>query len=291
MAQILRNEPLWNKTTFRIGGPAQTLVYPETQAELAQWLASGEVSFILGGGANLLVADKGIGGVTIGLTRGLCGWSVERRGAGQATVTAQAGVGLTKLAGALMKESVAGLEFAYGIPGSLGGALVMNAGAKGREMKDVVESVTVIEAQGRERTFARDEIGFSYRDSSFPEGCVIASATLCLEEGGEGEINERMRNYQMERKRSQPLDRPSAGSVFKNPPGDFAGRLIEAAGLKGKAVGGARVSEKHANFIVNMGGATAKDTLTLMRKVEREVCERFGVRLEREIKLVGDFDG
>lgn len=290
MAQILRNEPLWNKTTFRIGGPAQTLVYPETQAELAHWLASGEVSFILGGGANLLVADEGIGGVTIGLTKGLCGWSLERRG-GKVIVAAQAGIGLTKLAGLLMKEAVAGLEFAYGIPGSLGGALVMNAGAKGREMKDVVESVTVMEAEGRERTLARDEIGFSYRASSFPEGVVIAGATLSLSAGGAEEINERMRNYQVERKRSQPLDRPSAGSVFKNPPGDFAGRLIEAAGLKGESVGGARVSEKHANFIVNMGGATAKDTLALIRKVEREVYERFGVRLEREIKLVGDFDG
>jgi len=291
MATQLKNEPLRNKTTIRIGGPADTLVYPENKAQLAGWLKTGEVSFILGGGSNVLVADAGVRGVTLRLARGFSDVAITRRRDGTVTVVAQAGVGLTRLAGLLMKEAVAGFEFAHGIPGLLGGALVMNAGVKDGEMKDVVESVTAVAAGGSEKIIGRDDCGFAYRSSAFPRGAALVEATLRLRAGEREAIHEKMKRNQTERKTKQPLEYPSAGSVWKNPPGDHAGRLIEAAGLKGARVGGAEVSVKHANFIVNRGGATAAQVLALMNRVEKEVFDSSGVALEREIKLIGEFNG
>lgn len=291
MTTILRNEPLWNKTTFRIGGPADRLLYPETNAELAKCLETDRAPTILGGGANLLISDSGIRGDVLSLERGFREVSIERLGGGEVVVRAQAGARLTKLAGTLMKESVAGFEFAAGIPGLIGGALIMNAGTGENEMKDVVESVTVMTAGGVEKTIRAAGLGFGYRSSSFPQGCVITETVMRFREGDSDEINANMRRIQAERKERQPLEYPSAGSVYKNPAGDFAGRLIEKAGMKEASVGDAQVSAKHANFIINRGKAKAADVLRLMRMIENKVQEKFGVALEREIRLIGEFDG
>jgi len=291
MGKILTNEPLWNKTTFRIGGPADKLVYPETKKELERWLRSGEVTCVMGGGSNMLVSDAGVRGAVIHLGYGFRDVSIEKPGDGSVVVLAGAGISLTALSGLLMKESVSGLEFAYGIPGLLGGALVMNAGAMGGDMKHVVDAVKIMTFEGEEKTLTGDECGFSYRSSSFPEGAVVCCVKMILEEGDKKTINKIMRANQADRKARQPLEYPSAGSVYKNPEGRAAGRLIERAGLKGFAVGDAEVSGKHANFIINRGRATARDTLGLMKIIEDTVEEKFDVTLEREIRLVGEFDG
>lgn len=287
MGAIEKNAPLWKRTTFRIGGAADTLITPGSTEELARILRAEDVKLILGGGSNLLVSDAGIRGVVVNLRGGL-DWITPLGDDGEtARVNVGAGTQLVKLSGWAMKMSLTGLEFAFGIPGTVGGAVVMNAGAHGGEMKNVVETVTVITREGEVRTVTNGEAGFSYRASALPEGCVVISTVIRLAHGDREMINETMRRNQMKRKVSQPLDMPSAGSVYKNPPGDYAGRLIEAAGLKGHRIGGAMISRKHANFIVNTGGATASDVVTLMTVVEKEVCARFGVALEREIKLAG----
>jgi UDP-N-acetylmuramate dehydrogenase len=291
MATILRNEPLWNKTTFKIGGPADNLLYPETNAELAKCLETDKAPTILGGGANLLISDSGIRGDVISLERSFQKVSIEKSGGGEVVIIAQAGARISQLAGMLMKKSIAGLEFATGIPGLIGGALIMNAGTGENEMKDVVESVTVITAGGAEKTLQASECGFGYRSSSFPHGCVITQTVMRLREGDLDEIKEKTRRIQSARKSTQPLQYPSAGSVYKNPTGDFAGRLIEKAGMKQVRVGDAQVSEKHANFIINLGRAKAVDVYMLMAMIEKRVSEEFGIDLEREIRLLGDFDG
>lgn len=291
MTTILRNEPLWNKTTFRIGGPADSLIYPETNAELAKYLEADKAPTILGGGANLLISDSGIRGDIISLERGFRKVSIENLSGGEVIVRAQAGARISQLAGTLMKKSVAGFEFATGIPGLMGGALIMNAGTGENEMKDVVESVTLITAGGVEKTIPAAECGFGYRSSGFPQGCVITEAVMRFSGGDIEEIKGKMERIQAERKARQPLSYPSAGSVYKNPAGDFAGRLIEKAGMKQARVGQAQVSEKHANFIINQGKAKAADVYKLMRMIEKRVDEEFGVELEREIRLMGDFDG
>ncbi|HEB72093.1 MAG TPA: UDP-N-acetylmuramate dehydrogenase [Nitrospirae bacterium] len=291
MTTILRNEPLWNKTTFRIGGLADRLIYPETNVELAKCLETDKAPVVLGGGANMLISDSGIRGDVISLERGFREVSIKNTGGGEVIVTAQAGVRLSQLCAALMSKSVAGLEFATGIPGLIGGALIMNAGTGGSEMKDIVESVTVMTGVGVEKTIQAGECGFGYRSSDFPQGCVITEAVLKLREGGAEDIKKKIRSIQAERKQRQPLQYPSAGSVFKNPVGDFAGRLIEEAGMKEARVGDAQVSAKHANFIINMDKAKAANVLKLMRIIEEKVHDKFGVKLEREIRLVGDFNG
>jgi len=253
-------------------------------------MRSGEVHLILGGGANLLVSDAGVRGMVLALGPEFGLMEIKAGSEGLARVEAGAAMGLTRLAGMAMKSSLSGLEFGFGIPGLLGGALRMNAGARGGEIKDITESISVVTKEGRlERIMARDA-GFGYRSSAFPEGCVITGATLLLREGSGDRIHSTMRAGYLERKASQPLDLPSAGSVFRNPPGDFAGRLIETCGLKGERIGDAMVSPRHANFIVNMGAALANDVYRLMRLVEKRVSGQSGVKLEREIKLAGVFD-
>ena len=289
MVILEKNVPLWQKTTFKIGGPADIVVYPETAQELAEWMKKESASFVLGGGSNILVADKGIRGAIISLTRGFMDMRIEKQKDGAISAHVGAGALLTKISSKLMESSIAGLEFGYGIPGTVGGALIMNAGALGGEMKDVVESVTYVTQNGDIKTLNNKECGFSYRSSAFPDGCVITETKLRLKEGDKQKIHEDMRQKYMSRKSSQPLDLPSAGSVFKNPDGDFAGRLIESAGLKGVAHGGAKISEKHANFIVNTGGAKAADVLCLIEKTEDIVNKNFGISLKREVRLAGEF--
>lgn len=284
--KVLKNEPLDRRTTFRIGGRAGILVIPETAGELAAALREHPGAFVLGGGSNLLVADDGIGEVI----------SMERfnavdlaESAGGAVLTAGAGASFTAIARRAGRLALGGLEFAFGIPGTVGGAVVMNAGASGGEVKQCLTRATLV-INGEAEEMKAEELGLAYRQSALPQGSVVVSAAFSLTTGEGKEILERMRKGMAARKKSQPLEYPSAGSVFKNPSGDFAGRIIEACGLKGLREGDAQVSLKHANFIVNLGHATAAQVYSLIRAVEAEVLTKTGVRLERELRLAGGFN-
>lgn len=287
---VEKNAPLSMFTTFRIGGPADRLVHPRNVEEALSVLSREGRVFILGGGSNILVSDAGVRGVTMRFSKFCADVEFSPGQGSKVIVKAQAGVSLTRLSGLAMRRGLSGLEFAYGIPGTLGGALVMNAGTREGEMKDIAVSVTAVTKGGAVKKLSGDECGFSYRSSGFTEDDVIVECELALTRDDSASVSGRMRKGWEARKASQPLDKPSAGSVFKNPAGDFAGRLIEAAGLKGYRVGDAMVSEKHANFIVNTGGARAGDVFAVIKEAERRVYETSGVRLEREIKLVGQFD-
>lgn len=267
----------------------EKIVYPETLEEVSRIMKGGEVTFVLGGGSNILVSDAGIKGTALSLSRGFRDVRISERKNGEAVIIAGSGAGLTKLAKTMGEESLSGLEFGFGIPGFVGGALKMNAGAYGGEMKNVVETVTVVTNDGEIETLSQEECGFDYRASRFPDGSVIVETTLRLIEGEKERIGEKMRQSYKLRKENQPLEIPSAGSIFKNPEGESAGRLIEKAGLKGYRVGGAAVSARHANFIVNLGNAKAENVLALIEKIENTVSNKFGINLEREIKLVGEF--
>ncbi len=289
MIKTEKNVSLLKKTTFHIGGLAEKIVYPETLQEVALLMKRGDVSFILGGGSNLLVSDAGVKGTALSLSRGFGDVRISERKDGSALVIVQSAAPLTKLSSMMAGESLSGLEFGFGIPGSTGGALKMNAGAYDGEMKNVVETVTLVTKNGEIETLSRDECGFDYRTSRFPDGSVIVEATMRLNEGEKNVVREKMKQSYKLRKQKQPLEVPSAGSIFKNPEGEYAGRLIEKAGLKGARVGDAAVSTRHANFIVNLGNAKAKEVLALMEKIEKTVSDKFGINLKREVKLVGEF--
>ena len=283
--KVLNNEPLDRRTTFRIGGRAGVFIIPETVGELAVVLRGRPDAFVLGGGSNLLIADGGIGEVI----------SMERfdavdvtESAGGAVLTAGAGASLAAIARRAGRQGLGGLEFACGIPGTVGGAVVMNAGASGGEVKQCLTHA-ILMVNGEAEMIKAEALGLAYRHSALPPGSVVVSAAFSLKAGVEKEIRDRMRRGIAARKKSQPLEYPSAGSVFKNPPGDFAGRIIESCGLKGLREGDAQVSLKHANFIVNLGHATAAQVYAVIRAVEAEVLAKTGVRLERELKLAGGF--
>ncbi len=286
---VVTGAPMSDYTTFGTGGPADRVAFPASVEDVAEFMIRESVSYPLGGGSNLLVADAGIRGTVLHMGRSLSNHEILVDG-DDVQVTVQAGADMTRLAGKLMKAGVAGFEFAYGVPGTLGGAVVMNAGAHGGCMADVISEITLVTIEGGIETVRNNDLGFGYRTSTLPKGSVVVEVVLRLEKGETSDIQRKMRHGQMERKRTQPLDMPSAGSVFRNPPGDYAGRLIEVADLKGCIVGGAMVSDKHANFIVNTGAASSADIFALLKKVELAVYERFGVSLEREIKLVGEFE-
>lgn len=290
MVQLIRNEPLERHTSFRIGGKADLLVYPETEKEIAEWFGKEEPRFVLGGGTNLLVGDGGFRGIVLSVEKSLRKFQAEGpEKDGTIRVRVQAGHHLTGLSTALMRKGISGLEFAYGIPGTVGGALIMNAGTNIGEMKDVVEWVTGVTPEGETIRLRNEEIGFRYRSSNFPKGSLLLETGLRLREGNKSEIYKKMKSSQKRRKETQPLSFPSAGSIFKNPPGDYAGRIIDSLGLKGFAVGDAQVSTKHANFIVNCGRATSAQVLELIEKIEEKVNAETGIPLEREVRLVGDF--
>ena len=279
-------EPMSRHTTFRTGGPARRFARPGSTEELAALLDAAEQArwpvLVLGNGSNILAADRGIDALVIHTGR-LDG--VSRTG--ERTLRAEAGISLARLAVFAQREALSGLEFAHGIPGSLGGAVCMNAGAYGGEMRQVVTAVTAwLPGQGVAR-LEGDELEFGYRHSLFSRraGAVLASEFL-LEPGDGGAIRERMDELNRRRREKQPLEYPSAGSTFKRPEGHFAGALIERCGLKGTRIGGAMVSEKHAGFIVNAGGATSGDVLELIAHVRRTVKEQTGVELESEVKIV-----
>ncbi|MBQ9984625.1 MAG: UDP-N-acetylmuramate dehydrogenase [Lachnospiraceae bacterium] len=281
-------EPMCKHTTFRIGGPAQYFVMPQSAEELGQVVAlckAEKVSyFVVGHGSNLLVSDKGMRCVVIQLYKNFERFSIEGN-----RVNAQAGVMLCKLGQAILEAGLTGFEFAAGIPGTLGGAVMMNAGAYGGEMKDIVESVQLMDCDGNLLEKTCEEMDFAYRHSIVAdENLIVVGATLKLDHGDKEAIAARMEELAIARRTKQPLEFPSAGSTFKRPEGYFAGKLIMDAGLRGYQVGGAQVSEKHCGFVINKGGATAQDVLQLVEDVKRKVYEEFQVQLEPEVRMVGE---
>lgn len=284
--EVRRSLPLAAYTTFRIGGPAALALFPDSEEaaqEALDVICAAEVPFCpIGNGSNLLCADAGFAGAVLFTGK------LRKIVFSDATVTAGAGVSLTALAVEAQRRSLDGLTFAYGIPGSVGGALRMNAGAYGGEMADVIVASHCYDTAGHAPEVITDHL-FSYRHSVYADrpDAVVLSVTMTLTPGAPDEILARMQAYMQRRRDKQPLELPSAGSVFKRPEGYFAGKLIEDCGLKGAAVGGAQVSEKHAGFIVNRGGATADDVLRLIERICAAVLREFGVELECELVRLG----
>ena len=286
---VYRNEPMKRHTTFRIGGPADYYLCPHSAKEIQKVVEICREEklpyFILGNGSNLLVSDQGYRGVVIQLWKNVSDIRVEG-----CLIHAKAGASLAKIAAEALEEGLTGMEFAAGIPGTLGGAVVMNAGAYGGEMKDILKEVLVMDQQGRIFTLEKKDLKLGYRTSAVKEkGYIVLAAVLELRPGDREEIRKLMEDLKQKRVEKQPLDLPSAGSTFKRPEGYFAGKLIMDAGLRGFSVGGAQVSEKHCGFVVNTGGASASDVLTLIREVQKSVREKFGVELETEVKFLGEF--
>ena len=287
--EVRINEPMKRHTSFRAGGEAAWFAVPETVQELKAVISACKKAdtpwYVVGNGSNLLVSDKGFPGVIINTAK------FDKLETDGVTVIAGAGVLLSKVASVAYKAGLKGLEFAAGIPGSVGGACVMNAGAYGSEMKHVLKTVTVLKEDGEVATLPAEELELGYRTSVIPKrGYLVLEAEFSLEEGNQEEIKSVMNDLASRRKEKQPLEYPSAGSTFKRPEGHFAGKLIEDAGLKGFTVGGAQVSEKHAGFVINKGGATASDIYTLCKEVEQKVQEAFGISLEMEVELLGEFE-
>ena len=285
---IFMEEPMKKHTTFRVGGPADVLVQPDETA-LAAILAlcrQYHVSYsFIGNGSNLLVGDKGIRVVVIEMTDPMGNIEVDGT-----KITAQAGAMLSKIANTAASNGLGGMEFAAGIPGSVGGAVVMNAGAYGGEMKDIIERVYVLDENGAQLELDRDALDLGYRHSCIPEKkYIVTKVVLELVPRNEAEIRSEMKELNEKRAEKQPLQYPSAGSTFKRPEGYFAGKLIMDAGLRGYQVGGAQVSEKHCGFVINKGDATAADICQLMRDVSDKVQAQFGVVLEPEVKMIGEF--
>jgi len=288
---VTENEKMSAHTTFRIGGPADLFVRPATAEAAAEAIRycrrEGLAYEVIGNGSNLLVGDGGIRGVVIQLGRNFA--SIEAD-AEQAVIRAQAGATLAAISQRAASMGLTGLEFASGIPGTLGGAVAMNAGAYGGEMKLVVSEATVLDRDGEVRTLPGMELQFGYRTSRvLTEGLIVLEVKLQLTPGNPVQIRETMEDLKERRTSRQPLDRPSAGSTFKRPAGNFAGKLIQESGLMGYRVGDAMVSDKHAGFVVNMGQATAADVAQLISNVQAKVYDRTGVKLEPEVRLVGEF--
>ena len=281
----LEQEPMKKHTSFRIGGPADWFATPsseETLCRVVELCRQREIPlFVMGSGSNLLVSDDGIRGMVVH-TGGLSDLSVSGR-----EIVCDAGVRLSQLCSTAAEQALSGVEFAWGIPGSCGGAAFMNAGAYGGEMKDVVVECRHITPEGEIGSLSGEDLGFGYRHSAYEEnGCIITSIRMQLTLGDQAMIRMKMDDLLHRRKEKQPLDMPSAGSVFKRPPDHFAGTLIEECGLKGMTIGGAQVSEKHAGFIVNTGEATASDVRRLVEHIKNEVFLRTGVELQCEIRYV-----
>lgn len=286
-ANVLTNEPMKKYTTFKIGGSADVIVKPETKEQLAQIIRlCNEKSvpyYILGNGSNLLVSDEGYRGIIIQLYKQFNEIKVEGN-----HITAQSGALLATIANKALKESLTGFEFAHGIPGTLGGAMVMNAGAYGGEMKQVVKSCEVMTSEGEILSLTLDELELGYRSSIIQKKhYIVLSATISLEKGDEEVISSMMKDFAGRRRDKQPLEKPSAGSTFKRPEGHFAGKLIMDSNLRGYRVGDAMVSDKHCGFVVNMGEATSKDVLQLIHDVQEVVKKQFNVELEPEVKMLG----
>jgi len=286
---ILTEEPMSRHTTFRIGGEAACFIRISSEEQLRKLIPYfenvGVEYFVLGKGSNLLVGDKGYPGVILQISDAC--QQIEAEGN---RLQVQAGAALSKVALFAMERGLEGLEFAAGIPGTVGGGVVMNAGAYGGEMKQVVESVRVLSSEGEILTLDNDTMEFGYRTSIIRNrNFIVLSVTFRLREGNREEIRARIEDFQKRRMEKQPLNYPSAGSTFKRPEGYFAGKLIMDAGLRGFQIGDARVSDKHCGFVVNVGKATARDVTDVIEEVQEKVRERFGVSLEREVIYLGKF--
>jgi UDP-N-acetylmuramate dehydrogenase len=295
--RILWDSPMAQFSTLRVGGPAEAIVPVATVAELRRllgWLKKNEIGWqVVGRGSNILVSDSGLAGVTIFLegefrTMEKVADAGEGAGGKPALIRAGAACLLPGLVAYCTSQGLSGLEFAVGIPGSIGGAIVMNAGAWGSAIGPLVESVAFMDDSGTLLTRKGESLEFSYRQAALPPRTILVGATLFLRPGDRDVIKKTCRQYQEKRRATQPTAEPSIGSFFKNPPGESAGRLIEKAGLKGFAVGDARVSALHANFFINEGCASAADMLNLMHHVQETVYSRFGVRLEPEVCIMGE---
>jgi UDP-N-acetylmuramate dehydrogenase len=284
--------PLARYTSMKIGGPADYFIEAGNGAALAEVLIAlrrHQVPLcLLGNGSNVLVSDRGVRGAVIHLTGEFK--KIEWRDGGDAIeVEVGAAYAVTLLVRQAARKGYAGLEFAEGIPGSVGGALVMNAGAYGSEIEKVVERVDAINHDGQALVFSREQMTFSYRDSHLPAGTVVTGVVLRLRRDEAAQVNAKLRELVGKRKSSQPSGFPNSGSMFRNPPGDFAGRLIEASGLKGQRNGRAQIAERHANFIVNLGGAKATEVRQLMELAQSEVRRRFNINLIAEVKYLGEW--
>lgn len=287
--RVKKEEPMRLHTTFRVGGPADLFVSPNSVEEVRKVTAlcreEGVPYYIMGNGSNLLVSDQGYRGVIIQFYKEMNDISVEGT-----LLRAQAGALLSAVANRALSESLTGFEFAAGIPGTLGGACVMNAGAYGGEMKDVLKAVTVLTQEGEVLTLSNEELELGYRTSVIArKHYIVLEAEIALSEGKKEEIQAVMDDLKERRITKQPLEYPSAGSTFKRPEGYFAGKLIQDAGLRGFQVGGAQVSEKHCGFVINKDHATAAEIAELIRQVSEKVEAQFGVKLEPEVKRLGEF--
>lgn len=287
--RIRKNEPMKNHTAFKIGGPADLMLLAVDADEVGRALRVlheiGTPCFVMGNGSNLLVSDQGYRGVILKIGEGFDTIVIEG-----SRIRAGAGALVSSLSKQAAKASLSGLEFASGIPGTLGGAVAMNAGAYGGEMKDVVREVLAVDRSGKMTTLSGEALAFGYRSSRIQrEDLVVLEVAMELSPGGRQEIAARMNELNRRRSDKQPLHLPSAGSTFKRPEGHYAGKLIEDAGLKGLRHGDAMVSDKHSGFIVNMGEATAEEVLALIRTVQKVVLDTFGVRLETEVKIIGEY--
>ena len=288
--RVFTGEAMSRHTTFKIGGPADYFLMPDKDTDVGRIVKICKESaipyFILGNGSNLLVGDGGYRGAVIQIYKNMSAVTVEGT-----EITVQAGARLSSVAAAAKNAALTGFEFAGGIPGTMGGAVVMNAGAYGGEMKDVLIEVTVMDEEGEIVTLPADKLELGYRTSIIKTaGYIVLEAKLQLKEGNPEVIRETMKDLTIRRTTKQPLEYPSAGSTFKRPEGYFAGKLIMDSGLAGYQVGGAQVSEKHCGFVINAGGATARDVRTLMDNVRDIVYKKYGVTLEPEVKFLGDFE-
>lgn len=285
---VLLNEPMCHHTTFKVGGEADYFLKISTKEQLktvVKYLRKIEIAyFVLGNGSNLLVGDKGYRGVILDLS------GLKQIKTNEKRVTAEAGALLSGIAKKALEQELTGFEFAAGIPGTVGGAIVMNAGAYDGEMKQIVENVTVLSEAGEELVLDNDTMEFDYRTSVIKnKPFIVLSVTFLLEPGTREVIAEKMQDLAKRRREKQPLEFPSAGSTFKRPEGNFAGKLINDAGLRGKSIGGAKVSEKHCGFIINEKNAAAADILELIEEVTERVNEVYGITLEPEVIRLGDF--
>lgn len=284
------NEPMANHTSFKIGGPADIMTYPGNSNQLVnivkECVKSNIPYMVMGNGTNLLVSDKGIRGVVIKIYDNLAAFKVDND-----TIELEAGMLVSKASKLALEYSLTGLEFAEGIPGTVGGAVTMNAGAYIGEMCMVVQQTEYMDGEGNIITITGDEHCFSYRSSIIQKSKgIVLKTRLMLQKGDSVNIKEKMDEFNFKRRDKQPLEWPSAGSVFKRPQGYFVGKLIDDCGLRGYGIGGAQISDKHSGFIINRGGATCSDVLALIKYIQTTVDEKFGVQLEPELRIIGDFN-
>lgn len=288
LGQLLYDEPMKNHTSFKIGGPVDLMIIPQNEGQLIDAISLCREHdldfFIMGNGSNLLVGDGGIRGVVIKISEGLN--KIDFQGT---KIVCQAGALLTAVSRRAAEQSLTGMEFANGIPGTIGGGVTMNAGAYGGEMKDIIKKVRVLDKDNNILEYTNEEMNFRYRGSRvIDEGLIILSVEIGLEEGNYEKIKETMRDLTHRRTSKQPLELPSGGSTFKRPVGHYAGKLIEDSGLKGLIKGGAQVSDKHCGFVVNIDNATCKDVLDLISIIQKTVRDKFNVELEPEIRIIGE---